>query len=423
MIENGKIRIFPAQMDTQSMGRLQVNVVTEAGDRPIENARIRIAYNDNPETVVEEITTDISGRSPVVELPAPPIEYSLEPVAERPYSEFTVNVEAEGFETTEINGTAILPEVTAIQPIRMLPQANVTTEEVFVILPHTLYYEYPPKIAEDEIKPITSDEIVLSQVVIPEFVVVHDGPPTDASAQNHYVRYRDYIKNVASSEIYATWPEAAIYANILAIMSFTLNRVYTEWYRNRGYNFTITSSTAFDQKWMPGRNIYDSINVAVDNIFNNFLSRPNVRQPILTQYCDGRRVTCPRWLSQWGSKTLADQGRTTIEIIRHYYGSDMYINSANEVAGVPSSWPGSDLTIGSMGDSVRQMQEQLNAIGSVYTLIPALVADGVYGSQTFNAVRIFQEIFGLPPTGIVDFPTWYKISEIYVAVTRIAEFM
>lgn len=248
-------------------------------------------------------------------------------------------------------------------------------------------------------------------------------PPTDASAQNHYVRYRDYIKNVASSEIYATWPEAAIYANILAIMSFTLNRVYTEWYRNRGYNFTITSSTAFDQKWMPGRNIYDSINVAVDNIFNNFLSRPNVRQPILTQYCDGRRVTCPRWLSQWGSKTLADQGRTTIEIIRHYYGSDMYINSANEVAGVPSSWPGSDLTIGSMGDSVRQMQEQLNAIGSVYTLIPALVADGVYGSQTFNAVRIFQEIFGLPPTGIVDFPTWYKISEIYVAVTRIAEFM
>ena len=189
--------------------------------------------------------------------------------------------------------------MTAIQNISMRPQ--VTQEEpgeVFVIPAHTLYGEYPAKIAEDEIKPVTeSGEIVLSRVVIPEFVVVHDGSPRDSTAKNYYVRYRDYIKNVASSEIYATWPDSTIRANVLAIMSFTLNRVYTEWYRNKGYDFTITSSTAFDHKWIPERNIYDTISAVVDEIFANYLSRPNVRQPILTQYCDGNRVSCPNWMT------------------------------------------------------------------------------------------------------------------------------
>jgi hypothetical protein len=288
-------------MDNKSFGKLQVIVLSEANSRPIANADIQISYSGDPESSVRDIKTDDIGRSPLIDLPAPPIEYSLEPLAEQPYSQYTVIVTAPGFEKVEVNGTAILPDVIAIQPIRMLPS---TTEpdsaELFVVAPHTLYYEYPPKIAEDEIKPVgESGEIVLDRVVIPEYVVVHDGPPSDASAQNYYVRYRDYIKNVASSEIYATWPQQAIYANILAIMSFTLNRVFTEWYRNKGYNFTITSSTAFDHKWMPGRNIYDTINEAVDNIFNNYLSRPGVLQPILTQYCDGKRVTCPNWMSQW----------------------------------------------------------------------------------------------------------------------------
>lgn len=417
------IRVYPAQMDTQSFGRLQVNVTSENNARPIENARIQISHTADPTSTIEEITTDLNGRSSVVELPAPPVEYSLEPVTQQPYSEYTIQIAADGFESVEVNGAQILSDVTALQPVRMLPAPpDPNTEELFIVLPHTLYYEYPPKIAEDEIKPISAGEIVLTEVVIPEYVVVHDGVPTDPTAKNYYERYRDYIKNVASSEIYATWPEAAIYANILAIMSFTLNRVYTEWYTNRGYNFTITSSTAFDHKWIPGRNIFDNISVVVDTIFNNFLSRPNVSQPILTQYCDGNRVTCPNWLSQWGSKNLADQGYTASQIIKYYYGDDMYINSANEVAGVPSSWPGSNLTIGSRGESVRQMQEQLNAISNVYTAIPKITADGIFGLQTANAVRIFQGIFNLPQTGVVDFATWYKISGIYVAVTRIAEY-
>lgn len=419
-VEHKAPRLYPAQMETQSLGRLWVNTVTEVGFRPIQNATIRISYTGDPTSVVEELRTDALGRSPVIELPAPPLEYSLDPaIYEQPYSVYTINVTAEGFEEVEVSGAEILPDVTAVQPINMRVAEG---EEVFVIPPHTLYGDYPPKIAEAEIKPIDeTGEIVLASVVVPEFVIVHDGPPSDSSAENYYVRYRDYIKNVASSEIYATWPESTITANILAIMSFTLNRVYTEWYRNQGYNFTITSSTAFDHKWMRGRNIYDNIGTAVDQVFNNFLSRPNVRQPILTQYCDGRRVSCPGWMTQWGSKSLGDQGYTAIQIIRNFYGSNMYINSANEVAGVPSSWPGANLTTGSRGDSVRQMQDQLNAIANVYTAIPKVAVDGTFGPQTEASVKAFQEVFGLPANGIVDLPTWYRISELYVAVTRIAE--
>ncbi|SHK62550.1 Putative peptidoglycan binding domain-containing protein [Anaerocolumna jejuensis DSM 15929] len=414
------IKIYPAQVGTQNLGKLQVNVTTEQGFRPIPNAKVRITYTGDPDTTVEELTTDNLGRTSQVELQAPNIDYSLDPASTaQPYSEYNINVAAEGFDNVDVDGSQILPDVTAIQPISLREQPGT---QLFVIPPHTLYGDYPPKIAESEIKPTSeSGEIVLTSVVIPEFVIVHDGPPSDTSAENYYIRYRDYIKNVASSEIYATWPASTITANVLAIMSFTLNRVYTEWYRNRGYNFTITSSTAFDHKWMPGRNIYDTVSQAVDEVFNNYLSRPNVRQPILTQYCDGRNVTCPGWMTQWGSKALGDQGMTAIQILRNFYGNSIYINSANEVAGVPSSWPGANLSIGSRGDSVRQMQEQLNAIAGVYSSVPTVAADGVYGPQTEAAVRAFQETFGLPANGIVDLPTWYRISGIYVAVTRIGE--
>ena len=256
--------------------------------------------------------------------------------------------------------------------------------------------------------------------MIPEYVVVHDGRPEDRSAKNYYVRYKDYIKNVASSEIYSTWPEQAIYANVLCIMSFTLNRVYTEFYRGKGYDFTITSNTAFDQKWIYGRNIYENISYVVDSIFNNYLSRPGVTQPIFTSYCDGNRVTC-KGLSQWGSKYLADQGYSAIEIIRYYYGNDMFINSTNYISGIPSSYPGYDLTVGSRGAKVLQMQQQLNRIAQNYPAIPKIAADGIFGVNTKRAVQTFQGIFLLPQSGIVDYPTWYQISNVYVAVTRIAE--
>lgn len=404
-------------------GQLQIHVTTERGFFPIKDASIRLSYTGNPTEIIEELSTDISGQTAAVELPAPPLEYSMEPSEFQPYSEYTIQVNASGYRPINISGISVLPDKTSIQNVRM-ETATVENplERNIVITANTLYGNFPPKIPEDEIKPMNeSGEIVLSRVVIPEYVIVHDGPPSDSSANDYYVRYRDYIKNVASSEIYATWPDAALRANILAIMSFTLNRVYTEWYRNKGYDFTITSSTAFDHKFVYGRNIFSNISNIVDEMFNSYLSRPNVRQPILTQYCDGQRVSCPNWMTQWGSKYLADQGYSTIEILRYYYGSSMYINTADEISGVPASWPGSNLEIGSTGDKVRMLQEQLNRIARNYPALPTIAVDGIYGSATKAAVEKFQSIFGLPVTGIVDFRTWYRISEIYVAVSRIAE--
>jgi len=405
-------------------GQLQINVISEDSSYPVEDATVSISYTGVPGNPLESLTTDSSGQTDIIDLETPPLEYSLNPtIDEQPYSEYTIQVTASGFEPLTVAGAELLPTILAVQNIRLRPLSNTSEqEEVFVIPAHTLYANYPPKIPEAEIKPTNeTGEIVLSRVVVPEYIIVHDGSPRDSTARDYYVKYKDYIKNVASSEIYATWPEETIRANVLAIMSFTLNRVYTEWYRNQGYDFTITSSTAFDHKWIPERNIYDTISVIVDELFASYLSRPNVRQPILTQYCDGRQVQCPRWMTQWGSKNLGDQGFSAIEILRYYYGDDMYINSAESISGIPSSWPGYNLEVGSSGNKVRQMQEQLRTISRAYPAIPTISADGVFGPATQEAVRVFQSVFGLPATGIVDYPTWYKISEIYVGVSRIAE--
>ena len=402
---------------------LKVSVFTADGTRPAENALVKISYTGESGQTIEEVRTDSSGQIPVLDVKTPPLEYSMEPSEQQPYAEYTVQVEAEGFENSEIAGIQVLPSVRAEQPVRIAFQVGAEFERL-VIGPHTLWGEYPPKIEEAEVKPVgESGEIVLSRVVIPEYVVVHDGPVNDTTAQDYYVRYKEYIKNVASSEIYATWPDDTIRANVLAIMSFTLNRVYTEWYRNKGKDFTITSSTAYDHKWIRGRNIFDSISRIVDELFENYLSRPDVRQPILTQYCDGRQVQCRDrgWMTQWGSKSLGDRGYSPIEILRYFYGNDIYINVAEGISGVPLSWPGYDLNIGATGNKVRQIQEQLNVIAEAYPAIPKVGVDGIYGEQTKAAVRKFQNIFGLSETGITDYSTWYKIQEIYVAVSRIAE--
>ena len=409
------------QRELTDIGQLQITALSEQ-DIPIENATVSISYTGDPDTVLEEVRTNPSGQTEVLDLSAPPIEYSLSPSEVQPYAEYTLRVSAEGFETLTVTGSEILSQQLSLQNLRMRALLPGEPPDVIAIPEHTLYGIYPPKIAEDEIKPVNvTGEIVLDEVVVPEYIVVHDGTPRDTSASNYYVRYKDYIKNVASSEIYATWPYETLIANILAIQSFTMNRVYTEWYRNKGYNFTITSSTAFDQKWMYGRNILDSIDEAVEDVSRNYLSRPNVRQPILTQYCDGNRVQCPQWMSQWGSASLGEQGYDAISIIRNYYGDNMYINMAEEVSGVPVSYPGFPLSIGSTGSSVMKIQEQLNTISNNYPLIPKLTPDGVFGERTQEAVKTFQSVFGLTQDGIVGSRTWYKIQDIYVAVARLAE--
>jgi len=408
---------------SSAAGTIKISVVSSIGLIPVENATVTISYTGDPMEPLNVLTTDISGQTPVIQLPAPPRDLSLQPENDQqPYSEYNIEVTAQGYEPVLVSGSEIFADELSLQPIQMNPLAASEEDEKHVIIPaHTLFGDFPPKIPEEEIKPMAeSGEIVLSRVVIPEYIIVHDGVPSDSTARNYWVRYKDYIKNVASCEVYSTWPENALYANILVIMSFTLNRVYTEWYRNQGYDFTITSSTAYDQKWVYGRNIFENIDYLVDTIFANYLSRPGVRQPIFTSYCDGKRVTCSG-LSQWGSMYLANEGYSPIEIIRYYYGNDMYINTAQIISGVPSSWPGYDLGQGSSGDKVRQLQIQLNRIARNYPAIPTVTADGIYGPATAQAVRTFQGIFNLPQTGVTDYATWYEISEIYVGVTRIAE--
>ena len=415
------------RMDLRAMasdtGQLLVQVFRTGDDQPVRGANITITYRGDPENVIFTTRTGEGGFSPGITLPAPPLQNSTEPGDNPPYNEYNVRVEAAGYRTITMEGVEVMPGEVSIQKVAMVPVSETLPSESVIVIPeNTLSGDFPPKIPESEVKPMDeSGEIVLSLVVIPEYIIVHDGAPSDSTARDYYVLYPDYIKNVASSEIYATWPDATIRANVLAIMSFTLNRVYTEWYRNRGYDFTITSSTAYDQKWSYGRTIFQNISQIVDEMLPNYLSRPNVRQPILTQYCDGRMVSCPNWMTQWGSKELGDQGYSAIEILRYFYGNNMFINTAQQITGIPSSWPGSNLTQGSRGTKVTQLQEQLNAIAGDYPALPKVQVDGIYGPRTAEAVRDFQGVFGLPQTGVVDYSTWYKISQVFVGVTGIAE--
>lgn len=406
-------------------GNLRVAVFNTSVAIPIGNARVFILQNDEQgnQTTLAEVFTDVSGQTDLIQLPAPPFQYSLEPDQPRPYSEYNVYVESDGFEPALINGVQIFSQSTAIQEVYLLPIEESEQEEIINIPPPTLWGNYPTKIPESEEKELSPETgfVVLDEVVIPEYIVVHDGDPNDSSAPNYWVSYKDYIKNVASSEIYSTWPDAAIRANILAINSFTLNRVYTEWYRNMGKDFTITNSTRYDQFFVYGRNIFEEISVVVDEMFTNYIKRPGQRQPLFTQYCDGRSVSCPNWLSQWGSASLAEEGYSTIQILRYYYGNDIYLETASKVSGVPTSYPGYALELGSTGNSVRTIQEQLNSISNNYPAINKVVVDSVFGERTREAVITFQGIFNLPQSGIVDFPTWYEISEVFVAVEKLAE--
>lgn len=413
-------------LQTTVPGRLITGVFAVDIGNPVENATVQITTvgTNGDEKVIDEIKTDSSGQTPTIDLPAPPIEFSMSPDEPMPYSIYNINVSADGFLPVKIENAQILPNSTALQKVRLRPAVNdfPQAQDIY-IEPHTLYGVFPPKIPEDDVKPLPESLgfIVLPDPVVPEYVIVHEGVPNDASARNLWVPYKDYIKNVASCEIYSTWPISTIRANVLAIISFTLNRIYTEWYRGKGFDFTITNSTAFDQAFVYQRNIYDEISVVVDDLFTTFITRPEIRQPLFTQYCDGSRTTCPDWLSQWGSKTLGENGYNSIDILKYYYGQDIFLMQAEKVSGVPVSYPGTSLQTGSTGAAVRTIQKQLNAISNNYPAIQKLAVDGVFGPKTREAVETFQRIFKLPATGIVDFATWYEISNIFVAVTKLAE--
>ena len=256
--------------------------------------------------------------------------------------------------------------------------------------------------------------------VIPETITVHLGAP-DTAAGNVTVPFTEYIKNVASSEIYPTWNESALRANILAITSYALNRVYTEYYRSRGYDFDITNSTAIDQAFVEGRSYFENISRLVDELFDSYIRRESFIEPLAAKFCNGTTTTCSG-LSQWGSEELAQQGYNSVEILRYYYGDDIELVTDAPIANITESYPGTPLQSGSTGPFVTSVQSALNRIGRNYPAIPMIdPVDGIFGDTTEAAVRAFQQIFSLNPDGIVGPATWYQIIRIYVAVQKLAE--
>lgn len=396
----------------EDFGLLQINTYRQNVGFPVSGAVVSVLEPQSGELIAES-RTDAEGQIAPLRLPAPPAAYSQNDDKPQPFSQYNVRAESIGLEDVFVGNVQVYAGSTAQQNILFIaPEDNIQ-------IPYpTLWGDFPPKIPEASVKrlPFADNLAVLPEPVIPELIVVHDGVPQDRTAADYTVGFKDYINNVASSEIYPTWNREALKANILAIISFTLNRVYTEWYRSKGYDFTITSSTAYDQAFTYGRNIFQEIAAVTDEVFNLYISKADINQPLFTQYSDGRRVVRAGWLSQWGSNDLAKQGYTALQILKYYYGYDIVLKEARKVAGIPISFPGV-LSVGARGDNVRVVQSQLNRIGNNYPLIPKLVVDGIFGPRTQQSVRVFQEIFNLPVTGAVNFPTWYKLSDIFNAVT------
>ena len=386
---------------------------------PLENVQIRIL--DNQGGRVYDLTTDESGEAPTVSLETVDASYSLDPdYTGTPYISYDVLAQAVGFQSLYIADVPIYDGETAILPLTMIPvQAGPRSGEATrITIEKPAAGRSEPHLQQGpDSEP---DPRILRQVVIPNTITVHLGTPA-SSASNVQVSFPDYVKNVASSEIYPTWPDASLRANIYVIITFALNRIFTEWYRAQGYNFDITNSTAYDQAFVYGRPIYESISTVVDDIFNEYVTRQGQTAPYFTSFCNGTTVTCAG-LSQWGTVTLAQQGYTPLQILRSYYANDVVIAQAQATTDVLTSYPGTPLRLGSAGLDVQTIQTYLNRIRRNYPAIPAITdASGVFGSSTDAAVRKFQSVFNLTSDGIVGKATWYKISQIYTAVTRLAE--
>lgn len=400
-----------------AIGYLTIQARTAHDAIPLEGVRIRVL--DDEGRSVYELTTDESGEAQLVSLETVSRELSLDPYyGGEAYVGYDVFAQAAGFHPIHVVGIPIYERETARLPLMFVPmsegQRSMGATEIVVGRPAASMRE-----ARYQEAPVEEPR-VLRQVIIPNPITVHLGRPA-AYASNVQVPFPDYVKNVASSEIYPTWPEASLRANIYAIITFALNRVFTEWYRSQGYDFDITNSTAYDQAFVYGRPIYESISRVVDDIFNEYVRRQGQIAPYFTSFCNGTTTTCSG-LSQWGTVTLANQGLTPLRILRTYYPDDVEIATSQIVANVPSSYPGSPLRQGSTGLDVQTIQTYLNRIRRNYPAIPAITDEtGVFGNSTKAAVTKFQSIFQLAADGIVGKATWYKISQLYTAVTRLSE--
>lgn len=400
-----------------AIGYLTIQTQTAHDAVPLSGVQIRILdyWGNN----LYKLTTDENGKTQAVPLETLDKSYSQNPYfSGTPYVSYHVLAQAAGFNSLYVSDIPIFDGETAVLPLALVPmletQRSPTQTEISIGKPAVAMQE----IRHQEGSPL--QPYVLRQVVIPNPITVHLGSPS-ASAANVQVSFPDYVKNVASSEIYPTWPATAMIANIYAIITFALNRVYTEWYKSRGYNFDITNSTAYDQYFIYGRPIYESIGRIVDDIFNEYVRRQGQNAPYFTSFCNGTTATC-QGLSQWGTVTLANQGLSPLQILRSYYPKDVEIAQTDIITGVLSSYPGTPLKTGSTGLDVETIQTYLNRIRRNYPAIPAITdTPGIFQNSTKAAVTKFQSIFNLSPDGIVGKATWYKLSSLYTAVTRLAE--
>lgn len=403
-------------------GFLVVNLTSADESLPVVGAGIVVS--DDNDNMLYTLQTDASGNSPKVELPAPDKIHTLRPEAEIPYGRYSIRVSANGFHSVTITGIRIFDTSETIQNIAMTP---ITANETRLVKPIEIHNEAHglrnPMVARARFLGDVPDinNRVLKDVIIPDHIVVHLGTPS-SYASNVRVTFKDYIKNVASNEIYDTWPTAALEANIYCIISFTLNRVFTEWYRSKGYSFDITNSTTVDHYFKHGSAFGGNISRIVDNMFNKYLAIIGHKEPFLAQYCDGNYVKCPGWLSQWGSCYDAQNGMGTKEIIRkYYYIYDLEFRESNLFYGPVESYPGTPLREGSSGSNVLTIQNQLNRIGGSFPIPVINNPNGYFDSSTTAAVKKFQQDFNLTADGIVGKATWYKINQIYVAVKSLAE--
>ena len=370
----------------------------------------------------EVLQEDSGGLTETLTVAAPEESLSLEPGTERPYALCSVEAVHGAYYTVRVEDVQVFAGEESVLPIEMIPICEGEGEDVITYripssnLSGEEEEEDPP--GEGELNPPQREPRVLTRVFIPDEVTVHLGRPNE-NARNVTVPFIDYIKNVASSEIYPTWPRESLRANILAQISLVLNRIFTEWYPSRGYDFDITNSTAFDQYFVYGRNIFQSISDAVDEIFTMYIRRPGNLEPLFAQYCNGTTVTCAG-MSQWGTVGLARNGLSAREILEFYYGDIEIVNETVRQS-VEPSYPGTVLKPGSSGNAVRTIQSQLNRIAANYPQIPTVAVDGVFGSATRNQVLAFQRIFQLTADGAVGKRTWYRISAIYTAVKKLGE--
>ncbi len=404
-------------------GKIVFVLRTASEALPINNGSISVINEQGATVFYEFLTAASSGISREVLLETPPKNLSLDSDGTtRPYSIYTVNIRAEGSYRMQITGVQMFEDSTTNLPVELvpLPEGTNSPEDAEIIIiripEHILREPVPPAVSPNVPMPAVN---IGEGVYIPETITVHLGVPDDTSADNVTVSFTEYIKNVASSEVYPTWPRESLEANILAQISLTLNRIYTEWYPSRGYDFDITNSTEFDQAFVYGRNIFEEMSVIVDEIFNRYLSRPNRVEPLFASYCNGTTTTCAG-LSQWGTVALAEGGQSSEEILGFYYG-DIEINETDDIRTPEESYPGEPLTIGSSGDDVRILQEQLNRIAINFPQLPLTEVTGNYDESTAEAVSVFQRLFILPITAVTDRATWYRISQIYGSVKRLAE--